>query len=163
MAEEEVYVSLDFTPNPNTLKYNVNRILVSKGAYQFLKKAIAEKKSPLAARLLSVPGVVGVMLGKDFVSVTKSEDGDWGAVHKNCSETIYDHLSKKLLVLDASALQEESHKSGESAIAKRIIEILDTEIRPAVAMDGGDITFDRFEDGIVYLYLQGSCSGCPSS
>ncbi len=159
----EVYVSLEFTPNPNTLKYSVNRTLLERGAMNFVQKADAEQKSPLAARLFAVPGISGVMLGRDFVTVTKTEDGDWDVVHKSCSQIVEDHLVQGLPVVNAEFLGQEAHKGGSSEIEKKIREILDNEIRPAVAMDGGDITFERFEGGIVYLYMQGSCAGCPSS
>ncbi len=161
---DPVYVSLDFTPNPNTLKYSVNRQLLTKGAHNFAQKEQAQDKSPLASRLFEIPGITGVMIGKDFVTVTKSEDGDWDLVHKNCSTLIQEHLSQNLPVLNESVTEQDGHKEGNnSEIEKKIKEILDNEIRPAVAMDGGDITFEKYEAGVVYLYLQGSCSGCPSS
>jgi Fe-S cluster biogenesis protein NfuA len=162
MSQSEVYVSLEFTPNPNTLKYSVNRELLEKGAVNFVKKEDAEVRSPLAAKLFAVPGISGVMLGKNFVTVTKAEDGDWDVVHKSSSTIIETHLSQNGVVLTDLGPQE-AHKGGQSDIENKIREILDNEIRPAVAMDGGDITFEKYEDGVVYLYLQGSCSGCPSS
>jgi Fe-S cluster biogenesis protein NfuA len=161
--ESQVYVTLEFTPNPNTLKYSVNRQLMEKGALNFLNQNDAEKRSPLAAKLLKIPGISGVMIGKDFVTVTKSEEGDWDVVHKNSSSIIESHLSQGEQVLSEEALQEQAHKGGQTDIEQKIRDILDREVRPAVAMDGGDITFEKYEDGIVYLYLQGSCSGCPSS
>jgi Fe-S cluster biogenesis protein NfuA len=163
MANNEVYVSLEFTPNPNTLKYSVNRQLLDRGALNLIQKADAEEKSPLAARLFNVPGICGVMIGKDFVTVTKTEEGDWDVVHKNASSLIEEHLTQNKPVVNASALGAEAHKGGDTEVEKRIRTILDNEIRPAVAMDGGDITFEKYEDGVVYLYMQGSCSGCPSS
>jgi Fe-S cluster biogenesis protein NfuA len=159
---EPVYVSLEFTPNPNTLKYSVNRQVLERGAISFRGKEDAQKRSPLAAKLLDVPGISGVMFGKDFVTVTKSEEGDWDVVHKNATQIIESHLGAgQPVVTDAGPL--DAHKEGGGAIENQIRQILDNEIRPAVAMDGGDITFDRYEDGIVYLYMQGSCAGCPSS
>jgi Fe-S cluster biogenesis protein NfuA len=163
MQNSEVYVSLEFTPNPNTLKYSVNRQLLEKGALSFTKREEAEKRSPLAAKLFGVAGISGVMLGRDFVTVTKAEDGDWDVVHKSSSSIIEKHLSAGEKVLDETYVPADAHKGGDSAIENKIREILDNEIRPAVAMDGGDITFDRFENGVVYLYMQGSCAGCPSS
>ena len=161
-VSSDVYVSLEFTPNPNTLKYSVNRSLLEKGAANFITQEDAESRSPLAAKLFAVPGICGVMIGKDFVTVTKSDDGDWDVVHKSSSSVIESHLQQNLPVVNESGLQE-AHKGGSSEIEQKIRDILDQEIRPAVAMDGGDITFEKFEDGIVYLFLQGSCSGCPSS
>ncbi|MCM2323195.1 MAG: NifU family protein [Oligoflexia bacterium] len=162
-SQNPVYVSLEFTPNPNTLKYSVNRTLVEKGAMSFSRREEAEKLSPLAAKLLGIPGISGVMLGRDFVTVTKTEEGDWDLVHKSCSQEIERHLSQNLPVLDPAALAERAQAPGDSEVERRIREILDQEIRPAVAMDGGDIELDRYENGIVYLYLQGSCAGCPSA
>lgn len=159
----DVYVSLEFTPNPNTLKYSVNRTLLEQGAMNLPKKDDAEQKSPLAARLFGVPGICGVMIGRDFVTVTKTEEGDWDVVHKNCSQIIEEHVAQGLPVVNPEFLGQEAHKGGSSEIERKIRDILDREIRPAVAMDGGDITFERFEGGIVYLYMQGSCAGCPSS
>ena len=160
--DSAVYISLEFTPNPNTLKYSVNRQLLDKGAVNFTSPKDAEARSPLAFRLFSIAGICGVMIGKDFVTVTKTEDGDWDVVHKGTSAQIQEHLTQGLPVLNPEVIQNE-HKGGQSAIEDRIRQILDDEIRPAVAMDGGDITFEKYEDGVVYLFLQGSCSGCPSS
>ncbi len=162
VTQSDVYVSLEFTPNPNTLKYSVNRELLSQGAVNFIHKEDAQKRSPLAARLFEVPGISAVMLGKTFITVTKAEDGDWDLVHKSSSAIIENHLVQNEPVLNDLGPQE-AHKGGQTEIENKIREILDQEIRPAVAMDGGDITFEKFEDGVVYLYLQGSCSGCPSS
>ncbi|MEO5969558.1 MAG: NifU family protein [Bdellovibrionia bacterium] len=161
-SAQDVYVSLEFTPNPNTLKYSVNRQLLERGAVNFVKAEDVGARSPLATKLFAIPGICGVMLGRDFITVTKTEDGDWDVVHKTASETIHKHLSENGVVMAEEGVRQD-HKGGETEIENKIREILDRDIRPAVAMDGGDITFEKFEDGVVYLYLQGSCSGCPSS
>ncbi len=168
MSANPVYVSLEFTPNPNTLKYSVNRqLLQTRTTANFGKKEDADAVSPLAAKLFAIPGIRGVMIGKDFVTVTKTEDGDWDIVHKSTSQTLEDHLGRDELVVNEAAMGEIAGVKASSgalgAIENKIKEILDQEIRPAVAMDGGDITFDRFEDGVVYVHMQGSCAGCPSS
>lgn len=160
MEQSAVYVSLEFTPNPNTLKYSVNRKLIEKGAANFTKLADAEARSPLAAKLLNVAGISGVMLGKDFVTITKSEEGDWDFVHKTASDTIEKHLTAGEPIIIGSEA-EVTHLSSEIEI--KIQKFLEEEVRPAVAMDGGDVTLDRFEAGIAYLSMQGACSGCPSS
>lgn len=160
MEQSAVYVSLEFTPNPNTLKYSVNRKLLEKGAANFTKLADAQARSPLAAKLLEVAGISGVMLGKDFVTITKSEEGDWDFVHKTASDTIEKHLTAGEPVLIGSEA-EATQLTGE--IEMKIQKFLEEEVRPAVAMDGGDVTLDRFEAGIAYLSMQGACSGCPSS
>jgi Fe-S cluster biogenesis protein NfuA len=161
-TQSEVYVSLEFTPNPNTLKYSVNRQLIAKGAVNFTKKEDAAVRSKLAAKLFDVPGISGVMIGSNFVTVTKSDSGDWDVVHKTSSDIIEKHLVSNEAVVEEGG-QQEAHKGGSTEVENRIRDILDTEIRPAVAMDGGDITFEKYEDGVVYLFMQGSCAGCPSS
>ena len=161
MEDSAVYVSLEFTPNPNTLKYSVNRKLVEKGAANFTKKADADERSPLASKLLAIEGISGVMVGKDFVTITKTEEGDWDHVHKSASDTIEKHLTAGEVVVHEDKTAQLNPNATE--IEKKIQAFLDEEIRPAVAMDGGDVSLDRFEDGIVYLHMQGSCAGCPSS
>ncbi|MBI3543273.1 MAG: NifU family protein [Deltaproteobacteria bacterium] len=159
---ERVDISLEFTPNPNTLKYVVNRTLLEKGAANYPNAAAAEK-SPLAKRLFGVLGVTGVMIGKNFVTVTKGDQGDWEGLNRGVTDLLKEHLGANLPVVDPDSLQTGPTGQGSGAIEDKIRAILDAEIRPAVAMDGGDITFERFENGVVYLYMQGSCSGCPSS
>lgn len=161
-SEAAVEVSLEFTPNPNTLKYVVNRTLLASGAANFPTKESAER-SPLAKRLFSVLGVTAVMVGRNFVTVTKGNEGDWEGLNRGVNDTLKDHLGKNLPVVDESVVTSGPTGQGTGVIEDKIREILDREIRPAVAMDGGDITFEKFENGVVYLYLQGSCSGCPSS
>jgi Fe-S cluster biogenesis protein NfuA len=161
-ANNDIYVNLEFTPNPNTLKYSVNVELLPKGAVNILNMDSAKKNSPLAEKLFGIPGISGVMIGKNFVTVTKTDEGDWDVVHKQTSTTIEKHLAAKEPVLTGDHSLA-AHKGGDSDLESKIRTILDNEIRPAVAMDGGDITFEKFEDGVVYLYLQGSCAGCPSS
>lgn len=158
---QPVYVSLEFTPNPNTLKYSVNRQLLSRGTVNFRTRDQAKEKSALAEELFGIHGISGVMVGKDFVTVTKEESGDWDVVHKGASEMIEKFLNEGKQPVSEEAV--ETGKSNLSTDEKTIVDLLEREIRPAVAMDGGDITFDRFEDGVVYLHLQGSCAGCPSS
>ncbi len=164
-TSSDVYVTLEFTPNPNTLKYSVNRTLLEKGAANFSKRADAEGRSPLASKLFDIAGISAVMIGKDFVTVTKADDGDWDVVHKNTSETLEKHLTanEPILTADAMSANAEYDDRALTALETKIQSILDAEIRPAVAMDGGDITFDRFDAGVVYLHMKGSCAGCPSS
>jgi Fe-S cluster biogenesis protein NfuA len=155
-------ISLEFTPNPNTLKYVVNQTLLEKGAVNFTSKEQTEK-APLARKLFDVIGVVGVMIGKNFITITKGEEGDWESLNNGVMETLKNHLGQGLLAFDPDFTISTKTGEGEGEIENKIREILDREIRPAVAMDGGDITFAKYENGIVYLYMQGSCSGCPSS
>ena len=158
---QDVIVTLEFTPNPNTLKFVVNRELLTRGAASFTDASQTENKSPLAGKLFGTPGVGGVMIGRNFVTITKTETGDWDIVHEKSREIIEGHITSGAPVVEETAMNANTQGGGE--IEQKIREILDNEIRPAVAMDGGDITFDKFENGVVYLYLQGSCAGCPSS
>lgn len=164
MESPAVQIGLEFTPNPNTLKFVVNRQLLERGAANFPDIAKASH-SPLAKKLFAVPGVHGVMIGTNFVTITKSSDGNWDVVAEEVPKTIETHLSQNLPVFDPGFSPETPAAStmGDSEAEKKIREVLDNEIRPAVAMDGGDIAFSRYEDGIVYLHMQGSCSSCPSS
>ena len=164
MSQQNVDIRLEFTPNPNALKYVLDEhTLLPRGTASFSDKARAET-SPLARRLMAIPGVASCMIGSNFVSVTKSEEGDWEVLDLKTREALKEHVSSgepavNPLSLDQAALP----KGEETEVTKKIREVLDRDIRPAVAMDGGDIVFDRFEGGVVYLYMQGSCAGCPSS
>lgn len=161
-----VNIQLEWTPNPNTLKYVVDTALLPRGAMNFTTHAIATEKSPLAQKIFDIKGVTAVMLGTNFVTVTKGDEGEWDELNDGVMLTLDKHLTDgetvvKPEVLEAWAAQ--TAALGGGALEVRIREILDAEIRPAVAMDGGDITLDRVENGTVYLHMQGSCAGCPSS
>jgi Fe-S cluster biogenesis protein NfuA len=159
----EIDVSLEFTPNPNTLKFVVNQMLLESGAANFPNREAASS-SPLAQKLFDVEGITGVMIGRNFITLSKDDTGDWEKIYQSGLKTITEHLSSGQKVIEAGFnTSPERHAAATGEVETKIKQILDDEIRPAVAMDGGDITFDKYEDGVVYLYLQGSCSGCPSS
>lgn len=160
-STEPVTISLEWTPNPNTIKLLTNRQLIPKGAVNFTSVAATEP-SPLGKRLFTIPGVIGVMLGTNFVTLTKSEEGDWIELHRSAVEALNDHLTKGLPAYEGE-IPEAPVNENETAEVAQIRGILDAEIRPAVAMDGGDITFERYEDGVLYLHMKGACAGCPSS
>jgi Fe-S cluster biogenesis protein NfuA len=150
------------TPNPNSIKWVLGQPLIEGGgSAQFTERPSAEV-SPLAHALFGVEGVEGVFLASNFVTVTKREEMEW----TDLAQPIVDAL-KACLAGGGAALgpawQQAPPLSGESEVVERILRILDQEIRPAVARDGGDVVFAGFRDGIVELYMQGSCSGCPSS
>jgi Fe-S cluster biogenesis protein NfuA len=162
-----VNIQLEWTPNPSTLKYVVDTALLPRGAMNFTTKEIAAEKSPLVNKLFGIKGVQAVMLGTNFVTVTKGDDGEWDELNDGVMSMLDQHLTAGEQVVKPEFLEQKAPTvtggGTGSDIEQRILEILENEIRPAVAMDGGDITLDRFEDGIVYLNMKGSCSGCPSS
>jgi len=149
------------TPNPNSIKWVLGRPIVE-GAYSaHFETPPSEAVSPLAARLFAVDGVIGVFFASNFVTVTKREEVDWVDIAQPIVDAIKDVLGEEGNAL-GPAFEAEQHAGG-GELVERIRQILEQEVRPAVAMDGGDIVFAGFHDGIVELYMQGSCSGCPSS
>jgi Fe-S cluster biogenesis protein NfuA len=160
---EPVTINLEFTPNPHTLKFVVNRTLVERGAVNFQSKEKASK-APLVLALFEIPGVEAVMVGTNFVTITKAITGDWDTLADKVPTTLETFLTSGAALFSPDFVEETKAASGSaSEIEQRIREILDNDIRPAVAMDGGDITFDRYEDGVVYLEMRGSCSSCAHS
>jgi len=158
-----VNVSLEFTPNPDTLKYTVNQQLLERGAENFLEAAKAEGRSPLAKRLFGVDGVKAVMVGPTFVTVTVTGQDKLMSVNTAMLREIRQHLEAGEPVVTGTRVESDHGAAGNSEIAQKIIDILDQQVRPAVAQDGGDIVFHKFEGGTVYLQMRGSCSSCPSS
>ena len=156
-----VHVTLEFTPNPDTLKYVVSQPLLERGAVTY-DTAEDAAEAPLAQALLAIEGVASVMLAKDFVTITVADPKQMMDVNTHVPTCIKDHLEAGKPVITGD-LPTDEHGEDDSEVARSIKEILDRQVRPAVAQDGGDIVFDRFEDGIVYLELKGSCAGCPSS
>lgn len=156
-----ITVTLEFTPNPDTLKYVVSGRLLPRGTLEFTDASQASA-SPLAQRLFAVKGVRALLIAKDFLTVTVSSQSLMMEVNRAMLREIREHLEAGLPITTAP-IPEQEHREQDSDVARQVIEILDARIRPAVAMDGGDIIFDRFEDGVVYLELKGSCHGCPSS
>jgi len=155
-------IRLEFTPNPSTLKYVVGRQLLPRGTANFTERNAAEG-SPLPTRLFDVPGVTAVMVGPTFVTVTMSDDADAAELNDGVHTAIHAHLDAGEHPVDPAALEQATAGGEDGPVVQRIREIIEDEVRPAVAMDGGDITFERFQDGIVYVFMKGSCSSCPSS
>lgn len=157
-----MFIQTEATPNPATLKFIPGRDVLGDGRAADFPDAGSAERSPLATRLFGVEGVSGVFFGADFVTVTKT-DGEWQHLKPALLGAIMEHFTSGAPVLYGSD-DDSGHADGdESEIVSQIKEILDTRVRPAVAQDGGDITFQGFEEGIVYLNMQGSCAGCPSS
>lgn len=157
----EIEVRLEFTPNPNTLKYLTSENLLDSGAANYTDAAKAKEDSPLASQLFELSeDVSGVMIGGNFVTVTLENQDNIHDLNDKIIQSIKDFCATGEKAVTAQTGQDTSNMSETE---KKIVEILDRDIRPAVAMDGGDIVFEKFEDGVVYLSMQGSCSGCPSS
>ncbi|WP_039760526.1 NifU family protein [Bartonella queenslandensis] len=163
-----MFIQTETTPNPATLKFLPGRVVLSEGVLEFRDREEAVKNSPLAAKLFNIPNVNGVFLGYDFITVSKKE-GEWQHLKPVILGTIMEHFLSNEPVITTSAttqahaLNEEFYDEKDADIVLTIKELLETRIRPAVANDGGDITFRGFENGIVYLNMRGSCAGCPSS
>ncbi|HSI41862.1 MAG TPA: NifU family protein [Xanthobacteraceae bacterium] len=159
-----MFIQTETTPNPATLKFLPGRTVLAQGTLEALNPQEAER-SPLAARLFAVPGVTGVFFGNDFVTVTK-EAGDWAHLKPAILGAIMEHfVSGQPLLADDDAPEEDDafFESKDAGVVDTIRELIDTRVRPAVANDGGDITFRGYKDGVVFLAMKGSCSGCPSS
>jgi Fe-S cluster biogenesis protein NfuA len=163
-----MFIQTEATPNPATLKFLPGRSLMQSGTLE-IRDARAAERPPLAKRLFAIDGVTGVFFGYEFVSVTKS-DGEWQHLKPAILGAIMEHfMSGDPLLLDKTPEQHGDEPEGEffepsdQPTVDTIKELLETRIRPAVAGDGGDIVFRGFRDGIVYLAMKGSCSGCPSS
>jgi Fe-S cluster biogenesis protein NfuA len=161
-----MFIQTEQTPNPQTLKFLPGKVVMEEGTafYQSVDEA---SNSPFARRLFALEGVEGVFFGSDFITITKSNTSEWQVMKPSVLGGIIDHFNSDDLTIEKTETKssENNLKAGEddSDIVKQIKELLDTRVRPAVAMDGGDIIYNDFADGIVYLKMQGACSGCPSS
>tara|TARA_Y100001935_G_C17102334_1_gene406604 strand:+ start:57 stop:620 length:564 start_codon:yes stop_codon:yes gene_type:complete len=160
-----MFIQTETTPNPQTLKFLPGKVVMEDGT-AFFQNLEEGSNSPFAKRLFGIDGVEGVFFGSDFITITKSQSIDWQVMKPLILGSIMDHynsgeetINKTEINLNTSLESKES----DTDIVKQIKELLDTRVRPAVAMDGGDIIYDSFKDGIVYLHMQGACSGCPSS
>jgi Fe-S cluster biogenesis protein NfuA len=164
-----MFIQTEATPNPATLKFIPGRMVLENGTMEFSSPESAAR-SPLAERLFAVSGVTGVFYGSDFVTVTKA-DGDWQHLKPAILGAIMEHyMSGAPLLADGTAgsddlsdEEDEFFNEEDAETVAQIKDLIETRVRPAVANDGGDITFRGFKDGIVYLNMKGACSGCPSS
>tara|TARA_B100001063_G_scaffold230518_1_gene243724 strand:+ start:373 stop:912 length:540 start_codon:yes stop_codon:yes gene_type:complete len=154
-----MFVQTEITPNPNSLKFLPGKTVSSFGSFEITKKD--ETNNELIRNLLSINGVQGIFLGKDFISINKFDENSWDDIKHIVISLINDFYSSGKECVIEKDLNEEN--SNYEEIEKKIIQLLDQKIRPAVAKDGGDIKFKEFKNGIVKVQLQGSCSGCPSS
>lgn len=159
MSKDKIKIHTEGTPNPNALKFVLDRIILETGSRNFPDKE-KSKDSPLAERLFKINFVEEVFLGKDFITISKNPDAKWESIYDLAIEAINKHFeSTEPIVINTKVKKETATSDTE----QKIIDILDNQIRPAVASDGGDVIFDSFEDGVLRLHLQGSCSSCPSS
>ncbi|NHF73966.1 NifU family protein [Paracoccus xiamenensis] len=159
-----MFIQTETTPNPATLKFLPGQTVLDRGTADFTE-AEAAAASPLAARIFAVNGVTGVFLGSDFVTVTKADTTQWDHIKPAVLGAIMEHYQSGAPVMQGSVdvAGHAEHSGEDEAIVTQIKELLDTRVRPAVAQDGGDITFHGFDRGVVYLHMQGACAGCPSS
>lgn len=160
-----MFIQTESTPNPATLKFLPGQTVLEVGTADF-PTANGADASPLATRIFAVDGVAGVFFGNDFVTVTKAEGIEWDHIKPAILGAIMEHFQSGQPVLagDGAVPSGHAEHTGEDGeIVGQIKELLDTRVRPAVAQDGGDITFHGFDRGVVYLHMQGACAGCPSS
>ena len=162
-----MFIQTETTPNPATLKFLPGDTVLDSGTADFPTPE-SGAASPLAARLFAVPGVAGVFLGSDFVTVTKTDAALWDQIKPSILGAIMEHYQSGDPALATGGTAQAAgghaaHSGPDAEIVDQIKELLDTRVRPAVAQDGGDITFHGFDRGVVYLHMQGACAGCPSS
>ena len=159
-----MFIQTEETPNPATLKFLPGQTVLGTGTANFSDEDDLES-SPLAKKLFKVEGVVGVFLGSDFITITKREDFLWEHIKPALLGTIMEFLQsgEEILSDNSRDASHEIHEGPDSEIIRKITDLLDTRVRPAVAQDGGDITFQSFQEGVVFLHMQGACAGCPSS
>tara|TARA_B100000579_G_scaffold197286_1_gene161232 strand:+ start:1056 stop:1622 length:567 start_codon:yes stop_codon:yes gene_type:complete len=161
-----MFIQTEQTPNPQTLKFLPGKVVMEEGTafYQDVSEA---ENSPFARRLFALDGVTGVFFGSDFITITKSDAYEWQVMKPSVLGGIIDHFNSNdntiEKVISKDSVNKNNKNDDDSEIVKQIKELLDTRVRPAVAMDGGDIIYNDFNDGVVYLKMQGACSGCPSS
>ena len=159
-----MFIQTEQTPNPATLKFLPGQVVMGTGTANFTEAADA-RVSPLAERLFALPQICGVFFGADFITVTKEDDGDWYQLKPAVLAALMEHFTagRPVFAEGAEGRTADASDEDDDEIVSQIKELLETRVRPAVAQDGGDIIFHDFEDGVVYLHMQGSCSGCPSS
>ena len=156
-----MFIQTEDTPNPSTLKFMPGQTVLHDGlSVVDYKKGSDTSTSPLAKRLLQMDGVEGVFLGGDFLSITKNDSFDWYVLKPSILGVIMEHFINGIPVYNGEAAIDHL---DDDPLSRQIREIVNTRVRPSVAMDGGDIQFESFEDGVVYLSMYGACSGCPSS
>lgn len=159
-----MFIQTEETPNPESLKFIPDgQAVLDSGTAEFKSQKQAATQSPLALQLFEVSGVESIFFGRDFITVTKSPSIEWKRVKTEILATIMDFFMAGNPVMFEQKNDASDADENDSDVVKQIKELIEVKVRPAVAMDGGDIVYRSFEDGVVYLELKGSCSGCPSS
>ena len=161
-----MFIQTEATPNPATLKFLPGQVVMDEGTADFRQAETAAEQSPLAGKLFGIEGVSGVFFGYDFVTITKEDTLEWAHLKPAILAAIMEHFMAGHPVMAGvvSDIDEaEFFDEGDEAIVTTIKELIDTRVRPAVAQDGGDITFRGFKEGTVFLHMKGACAGCPSS
>lgn len=156
-----MFIMTEPTPNPATVKFLPGQTVMASGMASF-KQGDPTPNSPLAGHLLAIGGVARIFFGADFISVTKDDGQDWAAIKPQVLAKLMEHFSGDQPVMLSETTAVVSH-ADDSEVVAQIRELIETRVRPAVAADGGDIVFDHFDRGIVYLQMHGACEGCPSS
>lgn len=163
-----MFILTEPTPNPATIKFIPGRAVAPNGTADFVRGADVTG-APLAGQLFALGGVTRVFFGHDFIAVTKEEGAEWPALKPHILAAMMDHFSGDAPIIvpdlakNAQSTNATQNDAADPEIVAQICELIDTRVRPAVAADGGDITFDRFAEGVVYLQMRGACAGCPSS
>ena len=157
-----MFIQTEETPNPESLKFLPGRVVSEIGTHMFSQGETISERLP--QQLLKVKDVEAVFFGYDFITITKNKEALWPTLKPPILAEIMDHFTAGFPALEGRAPQRDAEGEDEKdPLVRQIKELIETRVRPAVAMDGGDIIFDRFESGVVYLELRGACSGCPSS
>jgi Fe-S cluster biogenesis protein NfuA len=160
-----MFIQTEETPNPSTLKFIPGKVLLENGTQEFKSKQSAKSNS-LASMLFEDENVDGVFIGKDFITITKSNEVNWESLKPSILSKIHDFLSSGKKIESKKKNNKkvrENYNKKDLGIVKQIKDLLEERIKPAVAQDGGDISFVKFDNGVVYLELRGACAGCPSS
>lgn len=157
-----MFIQTENTPNPATLKFLPGCDVMESGTANFTSLDEAAI-SPLAQNLFATKGITGVFLGADFITITKTDDKEWDLLKPLVLGAIMEHFQSGRPVMTEASSSDGADASEDDSITRQIKELIDTRVRPAVAQDGGDIIYKGFEDGVVYLHMQGACAGCPSS
>jgi len=158
-----MFIQTEMTPNPNAVKFIPGTEVSPEQTFDFRTIEEAMAISPLAKMIFEIGDVTGVYLGKDFISVTKDETADWDTLKARVLAAIMDHSLSGMPIVNEGEIKKRQEAQADDPIIAQIIEILDDRVRPAVANDGGDVVFESFEDGILYLHMRGACAGCPSA